>query len=84
MAATRLQEAIDELRAAAGGRPFALVLDRAHGDAESTSMLLVGPTGQPSYTTLGLLREGMVRIEARVQLSEQPAPRPPPGGLECP
>lgn len=69
--ATRLTKAIDELKKAACGRPFVLVMEKAHAVAPRTSVTLYAGDDMPVWQVLGLLQEGDLR--AREARNEPPA-----------
>lgn len=59
---TRLTRAIDELKEAAGGRPFVLVIDKAHPAAPVASVHLYA--GRiPAWQALGLLADARLKVE---------------------
>lgn len=53
---TRLVRAVIELKAALGGRPFVLVLDRAHRDNPKSKVGVEVGQRQSFYVTMGLLK----------------------------
>lgn len=66
--ATRLQKALEELNAALGGRPYALVFQQSHPDSPVHNIACVHPSAQPFWVTRGLLLEG---IDSARELSSQ-------------
>ncbi len=80
--ATRLRKAIEELKAAAKGRSFVLLLDPTEND-HSYSFELHIPPHIPHYVTLGLLRQGqmateriMAETETSAKMGSGPVPEP--------
>ena len=61
---TRLTRAIAELKAAAVGRPFVLVMEKAHAVAPRTSVTLYSGDDMAVWQVLGLLQEGGMRARA--------------------
>ena len=55
---TRLHRAVDELKAAMGGRPFVLVFDAAHADSQTSDVRIDRNDQHPHYVAAGLIREG--------------------------
>lgn len=55
--------AIDELKAAAGSRPFVLVIEKAHRLGPKTNVAIYATDSTATWEVLGLLREGQIRAE---------------------
>lgn len=60
--ATRLEEAVKELRRAAGGRPFVLVIDPTQAKGTYSTKVSYTP-GMPHYVAVGLLHAGIAAVE---------------------
>lgn len=84
---TRLARAVQELRAAAGDRPFVLVLDvtRDFGATEKPGSKTYTPvvvrSELPTYQALGLLRNAQVLIEADIVDRAYSQGPPPPDAV---
>ena len=60
---TRLDRAICLLKAASVGRPFVLVIEKAHGDAGRSATILHTGANMASWQIMGLLKAGMMQEE---------------------
>ena len=63
MAGTRLTKAIQELTKAAVGRPFVLVIEKAHRAAPTTGVFVYKGDNMAPWHTLGLLENGRLLTE---------------------
>ena len=67
---SRLSEAVDALRKAAGARPFVLVVDVCAPTASTFRLRIEGPSNAAPYTLIGLLRQAQLSVEECAMPSE--------------
>lgn len=68
---TRLDRAIALLKSAAVGRPFVLVVERAHPDADREAMTIYPGANQAGWMTVGLLETAVSREKSRYAAANQ-------------
>lgn len=62
---SRLDDAIETLRKAAGDRRWCLVVDRRSAQSSGSSVDVVTTPNFPTYAAKGLLRDGIAIIDAK-------------------
>lgn len=60
---TRLDRAITLLKSASVGRPYVLIIEKAHGDSDRSATILHKGTNMASWQVMGLLKAGMMQEE---------------------